>query len=124
MKNTTLLIIAGIVILVIGGFIFLNSSKTPATGNATADGNTQKIVLSYKNGNYYPNTITVKSGEKVSISLDNSIQGCLRSFTIPAFGVSKYLPNPADSVEFTPDKAGTYKFQCSMGMGTGTLVVN
>ena len=33
------------------------------------------------------------------------------------------LQTPTDYVEFTPTKKGTFGFACSMGMGTGTLIV-
>ena len=38
-------------------------------------------------------------------------------------GISKYLGTPNDYIEFTPTEKGTFRFACSMGMGTGTLVV-
>jgi plastocyanin domain-containing protein len=124
MKNTTILMIAGILVLAVGGFIFINSNNN-VNGNSTAvdNGNSQKIVLSLENYNYYPNTITVKAGQPVSISLDKSVGGCLRSFTIPSLGLSKNLRTPQDTLDFTPTQKGTYKFACSMGMGTGTLIV-
>ena len=121
--------IAGLILIVIVAyFIFLkpgsatnNYTTNSATNSDTS--NAQKIVLSFKNGNYYPNTVTVKAGQPVSISLDSSVQGCYRSFTVREFGISKYLASPSDSVTFTPTKPGTYRFACSMGMGTGTLIV-
>ena len=117
-----------LIILIIGvaGFFMFGNSGTSATGNTVNDnsgGQMQKVTLSAKNLNYYPNTITVKSGEPVRIYLDESVTGCLRSFTIREFGVAKYLRTPSDYVEFTPTKKGTFGFACSMGMGTGTLKV-
>ena len=115
-----------VLIVAAAGFFMFNGTATNTTGNVAGDnsaGQVQKITLSTKNLNYYPNTITVKSGEPVRIYLDESVTGCLRSFTIRDFGVAKYLRTPSDYVEFTPTKKGTYGFACSMGMGTGTLVV-
>jgi len=121
-KKSTLYMLGVLLLIVIAGYFVM--SKTGTTGNAINDNSdVQKIVLSVKNGNYYPNTITVKSGTPVRIYLDSSVTGCLRSFTIKDFGVAKNLPTPQDYVEFTPNKVGTYKFACSMGMGTGTLIV-
>src|SRR3989339_690282 len=82
----------------------------------------QKITLSMK-GNYYPNTINVKSGIPVEITLDSSVRGCYRSFSIPKLDVSKYSSSPTDTIKFTPNEKGTFRFQCSMGMGTGTIIV-
>ena len=113
--------IAIIAIILISGFWFVyNSSGKDATGNVVNE--IQKITLSMK-GNYYPNTIKVKSGAPVEITLDSSVRGCYRSFSIPGLGVSKYLSGLSDTIEFTPNQKGTFRFQCSMGMGTGTLIV-
>ncbi len=127
MKNTTL--IFGIVILValVGGFLYWENSRsnyTPTSNNdVPSSGDFQKVVISFKNYNYYPNTITVKAGKPVRVYLDNSVGGCYRSFNIRELDVSKYLATSNDYVEFTPTTAGRYKFECSMGMGTGTLIV-
>ena len=100
-----------------------NSSQNNIIKNNDNEGDFQKIVLGVKNLNYYPNTINVAYGKPVKIYLDSSVSGCLRSFTIRDFGVAKYLKTPNDYVEFTPNKKGTFRFACSMGMGTGTLIV-
>ena len=126
MEKSTLFMSIAILILIVGGFVWLGSGKEASpTGNtiAAGEGEVQKIILSTKDYNYYPNTIKVKAGQPVSISLDSSVSGCLRSFTIRDLGLVKYLKTPQDSLDFTPSKPGTYKFACSMCMGTGTLIV-
>lgn len=123
-KKSTLYLMGIILLIVIGGYFIMGRSSL--TGNAIQDntnGNVQKVVLGIKDYNYYPNTVTVKEGKPVRIYLDSSVTGCLRSFTIKDFGVAKNLPTPNDYVEFTPNKKGTFRFACSMGMGTGTLIV-
>ncbi len=112
-------------LIVVAGFFFLKSGSGSSNENNNVNsvsGEVQNVVLSYKNYNYYPNTITVKAGQPVRISLDNSVSGCYRGFTIRQLGIAKNLRTPSDYVEFTPQK-GTYRFACSMGMGTGTLIV-
>ena len=129
MKNTTILIVLAIIVIAAGAYFFGQSSST--TGKVVAQGTdptqvqgtVQKVVLSEKDLNYYPQTIKVKSGQPVSISLDSNVKGCLRSFTIPQLGVRKFLKNTQDTLDFTPTQKGTYKFSCSMGMGYGNLVV-
>ncbi|MBI4116361.1 cupredoxin domain-containing protein [Candidatus Pacearchaeota archaeon] len=123
-KKTTLYLALTLILIIVAGF-FLLSKGSPAqnvTGNA-GSGSVQKVVIGMKNLNYYPNTIKVNANQPVRISLDSSVTGCLRSFTIRDFGIAKYLKTPDDYVEFTPTKKGTFRFACSMGMGTGTLVV-
>jgi len=87
-----------------------------------ADDSPQKVRIGF-NGNYYPNTIRVKSGRLVEITLDNSVGGCFRSFNIDAFGVSGYSSSPSDTINFIPDRKGTFEYRCGMGMGRGTIVV-
>ena len=126
MKNTTLGIIVLTAILVVGGFIYFNSEKSEIstiTGNAINNLDVQKVVLSEKDLNYYPSEIRVKANQPVSILLDDKVKGCLRSFTIRDFGLSKYLKTAVDTLDFTPTEKGTFAFSCSMGMGYGKLVV-
>ncbi len=129
MRNTTLGIIALLIIVFVGGYIFLGSAKTNGnsiTGNVVNNGNNgevQKIVLSEKGLNYYPNTINVKAGEPVSISLDEKVKGCLRAITIRDLGLSKYLKTTLDTLDFTPTKKGAFTIACTMGMGYGKLIV-
>ena len=123
-RKTTFYFILAISIIIIGGFYMLKgNSSTANLPSETSNGEFQKVVIGMKNLNYYPNTINVQSGKPVRIYLDNSVSGCFRSFTIRDFGVAKYLKSPSDYVEFTPNKKGTFRFACSMGMGTGTLIV-
>jgi len=124
-KKSIIYLIGIIVLILILGF-FLIRNMVISTGdiiNNNGNGEIQKITLGIKNYNYYPNTIVVKSGQPVRIYLDESVFGCYRYFTIRDFGISKYLITPQDYIEFTPTKKGTYRFSCSMGMGTGTLIV-
>lgn len=122
-KKSTLYVI-GIVILIALGIYFVSSQGILSNLERTSgSSNVQEITLSFKNGNYYPNTLNVEVNKPVRIYLDSSVRGCYRSFTVRSFGVAKNLKTPEDYVEFTPTKEGTFGFACSMGMGTGKLVV-
>src|SRR3989338_133350 len=124
MEKSTLIGFGILILLVIGGFVYLDSKET-VTGNSVQSlpGSVQKVVISEKDLNYYPSEIKVKANQPVSISLDESVTGCLRSFTIKEIWISKYVKTPAETIEFTPTKKGTFKFACSMGMGYGTIIV-
>lgn len=124
-RKSTLYLIGIILLIAIGIFMIMkyNSYSTENVINDNPNGDIQKVVLGIKDYNYYPNTVTVQVGRPVRIYLDSSVSGCYRSFTIKDFGIAKNLRTPNDYVEFTPTKAGTYRFACSMGMGTGTLIV-
>jgi len=129
MKSTTIAVIFVLAIIAVGAFFFAKTGVLSGSvinadnGNSNTNGETQKVVISYKNYNYYPQEIRVKAGIPVSISLDNSVVGCFRYFTIRDLGLSKNLATPSDTLTFTPTKKGTYRFACGMGMGYGTLIV-
>ncbi len=122
-KSTAYFTLITLLILSAAFFMLKGNSSISNISAETQNGEFQKVVIGMKNFNYYPNTVTVQSGKPVRIYLDSSVSGCLRSFTIRDFGVAKYLKTPSDYVEFTPTKKGSFRFACSMGMGTGTLVV-
>lgn len=127
-------IIGIIVILLIGGYVVWNNNSNTNSLNggavygsdvASGASNTeiQKITLSLKNFNYYPNTIRVKERVPVEIELDESIGGCYRSFMIKDLGVKEYSSNPSQTITFVPNKKGTFEFACGMRMGRGTIIV-
>jgi len=120
----------GIVAVVVAAAFFVFSSFEPSvTGaiigepGAVLDGEIQKVTLSTKDFNYYPSEIAVEADKPVEITLDSSVKGCLRSFTIRELGVVKYSKDPSQKIVFTPTKKGSFAFACSMGMGYGTIVV-
>ena len=121
-----------LVVIIIAGFFMLNQSGSGSelqneqvSGNVVAagTGEIQEVVIGMKNYNYYPDTINLKAGIPARVSLDDSVYGCFRDFTIRDLGVREYLKTSEDYVEFTPTDPGTYPFACSMGMGFGKLVV-
>ena len=124
-SKTAVFFALGVLVLV-GLSVYLLTRDSGAQQSSPSNeltGAVQTVVLGVKGTNYYPQTIRVQAGSPVRISLDESVVGCLRSFTIPALRIAKNLRTPADYVEFTPTTKGTYRFACSMGMGTGTLIV-
>ena len=118
----TILVVIVISVLLIAGVFFFFSGKS-VSGNVVNAVEVQKITLGM-NGNYYPNSLTVKAGVPVEITLDSSIRGCYRNFNIPGLRVSQSSSSPTDTIKFTPKEKGTFNFRCSMGMGTGTIVVD
>jgi plastocyanin domain-containing protein len=121
------LYILGIILLVVIPGVFMLQGGSGSSGNVVStgdsDGEIQEVVLGMKNFNYHPNSVKVKVNKPVRISLDKSVYGCFRDFTMREFGIREYLKTPEDTVEFTPTEKGRYTFACSMGMGTGTLIV-
>jgi len=128
MKNSTMSLVILVMILVIGGFVFVNG-KNVATANVISgggqvvQGQMQQVVLSQDGYNY--KDATAQAGKPISLSADGSVGGCLRSvvFNVDSKKYSKYLRTPEDTLELPALSKGTYPFSCSMGMGYGKLVV-
>ena len=122
-KYATLLLVVAIIIVFFLKYESNGSNSDSGNSGGSSDSNAQKVVISYKNYNYYPNTIRVKVNVPVSITLDKSVQGCFREFVIPDFKIDKFSSGPSETIDFTPDKTGAFKFRCGMGMGTGIMIV-
>jgi plastocyanin domain-containing protein len=121
MKNTTLLLIAGLILIGIIGYIFVGSGFT---GSATSSGDIKEVTLTMNGYNYSPAKIEAKVGQTIRIHIEDSVGGCYRYFTIRSFGIAKNLATEKDYVEITPTKAGTYQFACGMGMAKGVIIVS
>ncbi|MBI2484992.1 sulfite exporter TauE/SafE family protein [Candidatus Uhrbacteria bacterium] len=74
---------------------------------------------------YQPRTVQFKAGIPAvwEIYAANRI-GCARTLIVPGLGMRLSLRGGYNRFEFTPPQAGVYPFTCSMGMTSGTLIVN
>ena len=121
-------------LLFLVGVLFITGCTSQSTGQATTQeplysqlpsSSVQEINMRVEALGYNPDYITVKKGIPVKINIAASQDaGCTRSIVFPDFGINKVIPRGGSGViEFTPTKAGTYQFRCSMNMARGTLVV-
>lgn len=84
--------------------------------------------MTAKQFEFSPSTITVKKGVPVKLTITS--EDTPHGFSLPEFGISQDInPGTPTVVQFTPDKAGTFNFACSVFCGgghggmSGTLVV-
>ena len=73
----------------------------------------------------YP-ALTVKAGTPVRWNLyaeKGTINGCNNAIVIPEFKIEKRLRAGDNIIEFTPMKAGKFRYSCWMGMIRGTITV-
>lgn len=95
-----------------------------ATG-AASSGDVQVVRMHVEGGQYIFEPKAVVKGKPVRIIADVSrIPGCSKSFTIPEYGIRKYLTPTDNTIEFTPQKAGQLYVACSMNMYRGVLAVS
>lgn len=125
MKNKFVIVIVVVLIIGFGIFMLANSGNTASTGSTiNSKGEIQIIKLSVENGKYIMNSSEIKKGVPIRIEADMSkMPGCSKSIVISSFNVRKSFTSASNTVEFTPDKAGTFNIACSMNMYTGTFVV-
>lgn len=90
----------------------------------TATAGVQEVLIKVKGG-YSPDVIVVEAGKPVRLNFHREETAlCSEQVLFPDFNQQATLtPFKTVAVEFTPDKPGTYGFQCGMGMLRGTLVV-
>jgi len=125
----------GLVLVILFIFIVqgLTSTTTPpsVTGSSTSGSSTaevkdgvQLITLNVSAAGYNPDKLVVKKGIPVRITTNSSADaGCVRGLMIPDFNINEPLEIGQDTLEFTPDKTGTFEFMCQMRMSKGTLEV-
>lgn len=135
-KETIKQLTIGFAVLVVTLLIAASLTGFSVTGKGTTDslkenavaaapgGSVQNVKLSLENFAYKVEPSTLTLGVPVRMEVDlNTVTGCTRTVTIPAFGVQKTVSAGNNIIEFTPTKAGTIHMQCSMGMARGTFTV-
>jgi plastocyanin domain-containing protein len=87
-------------------------------------GGIQEVAITVKGG-YTPDIIVVKAGQPLRMRFTRQeSSSCSETVLFPDFNQSAKLPEGQEVlIEFTPEKAGEYGFQCQMGMLRGKLIV-
>ena len=134
-----IIIIVLVLSLLLLGVLFIgkkNEVEAPVLDNVTntvpkveeETKTVKEFTISGKNFSFTPSTITVKKGDKVKITFENSAG--FHDFVIDEFGAATKQTNAPtiEVLEFTADKAGSFEYYCSVGshraMGMkGTLIV-
>lgn len=85
----------------------------------------QEVTINISDDGYTPDEIRIKKGVPVNVTLKTSnTLGCARAFVVPSLNIQKTLPKTGqDTFSFTPEKTGTIRFSCSMGMYNGKFIV-
>lgn len=105
--------------------IGLTALSVPATFAGTQKAKEQKSTVHeikleavVKDGTKYwlPSKVTVKKGERIHLRLDNHIPGpnAIHGFRLKDFHVEELVDEKGKDVEFTADRAGTFKYDCHL----------
>ncbi|MBI4308641.1 MAG: heavy metal translocating P-type ATPase [Chloroflexi bacterium] len=102
-------------------YFFFGPKKARA---AEVKGGAQEVRITVKGG-YSPDIISVRQGMPLRLVIDRQeASDCTSRIVFPDFQVSKSLPAyGTTTLEFTPDRSGSFGFACGMNMLHGTLIV-
>jgi len=124
MSNPQIIVIlSGIVLTVLVAWYFWFAPKAQ-TRVAVSESGAQEVAITVKGG-YAPDVIVVQKGRPVRLTFTRQeSSACSEKVLFPDFNQNALLPEGEQvTLEFTPDKAGEYGFQCQMGMLRGKLIV-
>ncbi len=111
------------VALIVGELWFFLGPRTSTAPHAATPGGLQEIKVLVKGG-YDPDVIPVEVGRPVRLLFyrDETAE-CSARLIFEDFGIDKELPPfKTTRVEFTPERAGDYRFHCGLSAMTGRVV--
>jgi len=116
-------ILSGLALTILIAWYFWFAPKAQ-TRVAVSESGAQEVAITVKGG-YTPDVIVVQKGRPVRLTFTRQESvACSEQVLFPDFNKSSPLPEgEPTTIEFTPDKAGEYGFQCQMGMLRGKLIV-
>jgi plastocyanin domain-containing protein len=117
------MILAGILLTVLIAWYFWFAPKAQ-TRVAVSESGAQEVAITVKGG-YTPDVIVVQKGRPVRLTFTRQESAaCSEQVLFPDFNKNAALPEGQQvTLEFTPEQAGEYGFQCQMGMLRGKLIV-
>lgn len=116
-------ILSGIVMTILIVWYFWFAPKAQIRVAVSASG-AQEVAITVKGG-YTPDVIVVQKSRPVRLTFTRQeSSACSEKVLFPDFNQNALLPEGEPvTLEFTPEKAGEYGFQCQMGMLRGKLIV-
>ncbi|HAH63519.1 MAG TPA: heavy metal transporter [Treponema sp.] len=102
-----------------------STGKSAAGSSAARTENGVQTVSSTLASGRYP-SITVQQGIPVKWTIDappGSINGCNNRMIIPEYNIEYQFKTGDNTITFTPDKMGTFRYSCWMGMIRSSIKV-
>jgi Cu+-exporting ATPase len=123
LSSADIVVIVAAIMAIAGlGWYFFAPRRAHA---AEVSGGVQRVQVTVRGG-YSPNVVEVRQGVPVEIDFDRQESGdCTSRVVFPDLQLSAALPaHEHTTVRFTPQRAGSFGFDCGMNMIHGTLIVN
>lgn len=94
------------------------------SGNVVQNNGVQEVNMNVDASGYSPNSFVIKQGIPVKWNINvQQLTGCNSELIMGAYGIDIRLKQGLNTVQFTPNKAGTIQFSCGMGMLRGSFIV-
>jgi len=96
----------------------------PETGNVIMRDGYQEVYMEVNRYGWEPNSFVLKKGVPVKWNIDvKELTGCNNEIIVRDYNLDIKLKKGLNVAEFTPDKTGTVRWSCWMGMIPGSFVV-
>ncbi len=100
------------------------SPASTSSGNSNIVNGIQEINMDVDGGGYSPNSFVLKKGVPTKWNVNvKQLTGCNSELVVNDYNIDKNLKQGLNVIEFTPDKTGTIRFSCGMGMLRGSFIV-
>jgi len=108
----------------------LSTKQTPveppdAKPSRSSQEHLQSVTVTLNEKGYQPDSFKLRQGVPARITFVRKVEsGCGTEVVLADYNIKRELPfNRAVTVEFTPTKAGEFKFACGMDMLRGKIIV-
>lgn len=101
------------------------TAPTPAPTNSPGKTQVQAVTVELNEQGYRPASLSLRAGVPARVTFVRKVEAtCGTEIVLPDYGIKRELPfNQPVVIEFTPAKAGEFKFACGMDMLRGKLIV-
>lgn len=100
------------------------NDETAYASNLKMENGKQVISMDIDGLSYSPSHFVLKQGVPVIWKINGlNVNGCESIVVVPDYGISKFVKQGENILEFVPENPGELTFSCPMGMVTGTFTV-
>lgn len=98
----------------------------PPAAKPSSRTQTQSVTITLNEKGFQPDSFKLRQGVLARVTFVRKVEAtCGTEVVLADYNIKRELPlNQPVTIEFTPSKAGEFKFACGMGMLRGTIIVN